>query len=89
MLTSLEEQYELEFRIHTMIPMRDDVHLSTDLYIPKGLGPWPVILTRTPYGNSDAERLRIFDMASWMRDRASISIASSGFRWALSIRSAA
>ena len=29
--------------------MRDGVRLATDIYLPQGKGPWPVILTRTPY----------------------------------------
>jgi len=33
-----------------MVPMRDGVHLDTSIYLPEGNGPWPVILTRTPYG---------------------------------------
>ena len=33
-----------------MVPMRDGVHLATDIYEPKGHGPWPVVLQRTPYG---------------------------------------
>jgi predicted acyl esterase len=33
-----------------MVPMRDGVHLATSIYLPEGEGPWPVILTRTPYG---------------------------------------
>ena len=32
-----------------MIPMRDGVRLSTDIYRPKGPGKFPVILSRTPY----------------------------------------
>lgn len=32
------------------VPMRDGVHLATDIYEPKGPGPWPVVLQRTPYG---------------------------------------
>jgi putative CocE/NonD family hydrolase len=32
-----------------MIEMRDDARLSTDLYMPDGVGPFPVILIRTPY----------------------------------------
>jgi hypothetical protein len=63
MKTSPTPQYEIEQRIHVLVPMRDGVRLSTDLYLPKGDGPWPVILTRTPYGNSDplrVERLAYF-----------------------------
>ncbi len=33
-----------------MVPMRDGVRLATSIYLPEGNGPWPVILTRTPYG---------------------------------------
>jgi predicted acyl esterase len=33
-----------------LVPMRDGVHLATDLYRPPGDGPWPAVLTRTPYG---------------------------------------
>ncbi len=32
-----------------MVAMRDGVKLATDIYLPEGKGPWPVILTRTPY----------------------------------------
>lgn len=32
-----------------MIPMGDGVKLATDVYLPKEGGPFPVILTRTPY----------------------------------------
>ncbi len=32
-----------------MAPMRDGVKLATDVYLPAGDGPWPVVLTRTPY----------------------------------------
>jgi predicted acyl esterase len=31
------------------IPMRDGVKLATDIYLPHGDGPFPVILARTPY----------------------------------------
>jgi len=32
-----------------MVPMADGVRLATDVYLPDGEGPWPVILERTPY----------------------------------------
>jgi uncharacterized protein len=38
------------------VPMRDGIHLATDVYLPADTdgaplpGPWPVILERTPYG---------------------------------------
>jgi len=33
-----------------MVTMRDGVHLASSIYLPPGEGPWPVVLTRTPYG---------------------------------------
>jgi hypothetical protein len=33
-----------------MVPMRDGVKLATNVHLPDGVGPWPVVLTRTPYG---------------------------------------
>jgi predicted acyl esterase len=32
-----------------MVPMRDGVRLATDVHLPKGDGPFPVILVKTPY----------------------------------------
>ena len=34
---------------HVKVAMRDGVKLGTNVYLPEGEGPWPVILTRTPY----------------------------------------
>src|SRR4051812_33959812 len=34
--------------------MRDGVRRSLDLYLPDAAGPFPVVLVRTPYDNSDA-----------------------------------
>ncbi|MER9363232.1 CocE/NonD family hydrolase [Mesorhizobium sp. M0500] len=34
------------------VPMRDGVNLSTDIYLPKGPGPFPIILIRTPYNKN-------------------------------------
>jgi len=31
------------------VAMTDGAKLATDVYLPQGKGPWPVILTRTPY----------------------------------------
>ena len=31
-------------------PMRDGTELSTDVYMPAEGGPFPTLLTRTPYG---------------------------------------
>ncbi len=43
-----------EFK-EAMVPMRDGVKLATNVFLPTGDGPWPVVLTRTPYGKGRAE----------------------------------
>src|SRR5262252_2584607 len=35
--------------LEQMVPMRDGVKLGTNIYLPEGQGPWPVVLQRTPY----------------------------------------
>jgi len=32
-----------------MVPMRDGVRLATDVYLPKGDGPFPTVFVKTPY----------------------------------------
>lgn len=32
------------------IPMRDGARLGADVYLPRGIGHWPTLLVRTPYG---------------------------------------
>lgn len=46
-------------RLTELVPMRDGVRLATDVYLPKGAGPWPALLERTPYdkrGTNHADR---------------------------------
>jgi uncharacterized protein len=38
-----------------MVPMRDGINLATNIYLPEGDGPWPVVLTRTPYNKNGAD----------------------------------
>lgn len=40
-----------------MVAVRDGTRLATDVYLPGGKGPWPVILIRTPYGKNQFQRL--------------------------------
>lgn len=35
-----------------MVRVRDGIRLATDVYLPQGAGPFPVILERTPYGRN-------------------------------------
>jgi hypothetical protein len=37
--------------------MRDGIKLAANIYLPEGKGPWPVLLTRTPYNKNTADRL--------------------------------
>ncbi len=39
---------------NVMVPARDGVRLATDVYLPAGDGPFPAILTRMPYGKTEA-----------------------------------
>jgi uncharacterized protein len=42
-----------------MVAMRDGVCLATDVYLPDGAGPFPVIMERTPYGRNIPSRSEI------------------------------
>jgi len=35
--------------LETWVAMRDGVKLAANVYLPAGSGPWPVVVTRTPY----------------------------------------
>ncbi len=48
-LDSLAAQPTPGERLTVMVPMRDRTKLATDIYLPTGTGPWPVVLARTPY----------------------------------------
>ena len=48
----------VQARYDVRIPMRDDVTLSGDVFLPQGEpGPFPTILYRTPYDNADSLRV--------------------------------
>lgn len=42
--------------LDVMIAMRDGVRLASDVYLPEGEGPFPVLLERTPYGKRRSNR---------------------------------
>src|SRR5215475_8343917 len=50
---------EMRFERDIMVQMRDGVRLATDLYLPAGDGPFPVIIERTPYDKSAPSRSEI------------------------------
>jgi putative CocE/NonD family hydrolase len=39
--------------------MRDGARLKADLYVPKGPGPWPVLVERTPYNKETSVELTV------------------------------
>ncbi|HET6829482.1 MAG TPA: CocE/NonD family hydrolase, partial [Ramlibacter sp.] len=51
-----EEPGDIRVQRDVMVPMRDGVRLATDIYMPQGKGPFPVILERTPYGKGAPSR---------------------------------
>ena len=40
--------------IYQRVLTEDDAHLATDVWLPDGPGPFPVLLTRTPYHRAGA-----------------------------------
>jgi hypothetical protein len=42
-----------------MVAMRDGIGLATDVHMPDGTGPFPVIMERTPYGRHETSRSEI------------------------------
>ncbi len=44
------------------IPMQDGFRLSADVYLPQGSGPFPAIVTRTPY---ESGRDVFIDLGVW------------------------
>jgi len=48
---SPSNEAEVVAQYNVMVPMRDGVRLSTDVYRPKGEGRYPTVLTRNPYSN--------------------------------------
>ncbi|MFC8511742.1 CocE/NonD family hydrolase [Streptomyces sp. NPDC057257] len=49
------------------VPMRDGVILRADVYRPEGEGPWPAIVSRTPYDKTDSYELLYLDPVSAAR----------------------
>ncbi len=49
-----QKKYTVVEELGVMVPMRDGVRLSTNVYRPSEPGKYPVLLSRTPYGNGGA-----------------------------------
>lgn len=67
-----------------LVPMRDGVRLSTDLYFPEGAGDQlPTVLIRTPY-DKNAYRGRTGSVANLFASRGHV-VAVTGQAWAVRI----
>ena len=58
-----------------MVALRDGVRLATDIYLPAGDGPWPVVLERTPYGRAAIRRGEFSLAEPTPRDAAALAAA--------------
>jgi uncharacterized protein len=56
-----------------MVPARDGVRLATDVYRPPGIGPFPVLLERTPYDKSAPSRSERTAAVAAPRSRAEVA----------------
>ena len=54
----MDTYYDVDLRLNIPVPMRDGVCLSTDIYLPRAEGPFPVVLIRTPYSNNVEDLIR-------------------------------
>ena len=52
LFATLGQAAEASKKTTHMVPMSDGTPLATDVYLPEGDGPWPVILIRTPYNKN-------------------------------------
>jgi putative CocE/NonD family hydrolase len=58
-----------------MIAMRDGIRLATDIFLPEGAGPWPVVMVRTPYGRRIDSHREVSKTVTTPRTRAEVAQA--------------
>jgi putative CocE/NonD family hydrolase len=68
--TGVREERAVTVELGVPARMRDGVTLRANVYRPEGDGPWPTLLTRTPYGKDDPDAL------SWLEP---VQAAQQGF----------
>lgn len=73
------QQYKVKATLGTLVPMRDGVRLSVDVYRPDAEGRFPVILTHTAYDNLTASTWFGPARARWFAERGYV-FAISDFR---------
>ncbi|MEO8715840.1 MAG: CocE/NonD family hydrolase, partial [Acetobacteraceae bacterium] len=66
-----------------MVPMRDAIRLATDIYLPDGAGPFPVIMERTPYGRDLPSRSEITEADRTPVSRAELAACFTAHGYAV------
>lgn len=64
-------QYDVDEDIGVLVPMRDGVHLSADIYSPRESGQFPALLIMTPYDNNGSR-----ESAYWYAERGYVVAAA-------------
>lgn len=65
-------EYEVDVTRGVLVPMRDGVRLSVDIYAPQGsAGPFPGILAHTPYDNNGQR-----ETATWFAERGYVVVSA-------------
>lgn len=57
---ALSSAAEIRFLFDELVPMRDGINLSADVYLPAAEGLYPAIVTRKPYDNTNDARTGAF-----------------------------
>lgn len=63
--------HEVVVQKGVMIPMRDGIKLASDVYRPKGEGPFPTVLARTPYNRKTEGGIK----GKWYAQRGYVFVA--------------
>lgn len=68
-------------RSEYFVTTRDGVRLATDIYLPEGAGPFPVILERTPYGKREVSRseISVADPVAKPREAVAAFFTAAGY----------
>ena len=66
-----------------MVAMRDGIRLATDVHLPDGAGPFPVIMERTPYGRTETSRSEITAANRTPASRAAIAAGFTSHGYAV------
>ncbi|PVZ16527.1 hypothetical protein SAMN05660463_02040 [Pseudomonas sp. URIL14HWK12:I9] len=82
-MNTLSDLPQVSMRIlrNVTVPMRDGINLATDVYLPTGtLGPWPVVIERTPYDKSAPSRSEVrLDGHHLSREEMAATFTGAGF----------